>query len=98
MNQKQKYFIDPRWEIAALQLLPFKVKNIQKNSNNNNTNNKHFVEGALQSSLHWLLSVHGAELLTQSGQKNWATVCAKLLKNCRKCVGVKLAQQENCGC
>ena len=31
MNQNQKYFIDARWEITALQLLPFKVKSMQKN-------------------------------------------------------------------
>ena len=38
MNQNQKYFIDAQREFSLLQMLPFKVKNMQKNSNNNNNN------------------------------------------------------------
>ena len=37
MNQNQKYFIDARRETAALQMLPFKVKNMQKNSTTTTT-------------------------------------------------------------
>ena len=53
----QKYFIDAWREIAALQRLPFKVKNMQKNStttttttttnnNNNNSNENYGLYGA----------------------------------------------------
>ena len=50
MNQNQKYLIDAQRETAALQMLPFKVKNMQKNSttttstgNNNNDNNENYI-------------------------------------------------------
>ena len=39
MNQNHKHFIDPQQETAALQMLPFKVKNMQKTMSSNNINN-----------------------------------------------------------
>ena len=40
----QKYFIDAWRDIAALQMLPLKVKNMQKNSTTtNNNNNENYI-------------------------------------------------------
>lgn len=59
MNQNQKYFIDARRETAAFQILPFKFKNMQKNSTtitnttttttttNNNNNDNVYCEAVI---------------------------------------------------